>query len=140
MSRVDFYVLPDADEQGRRLLACKLTEKAWRLGLRVYVRAASEREAALVDDLLWTFRQGSFVPHALTTAATAEVPVWVGPAGLPPPEAVDFCINLASDDFDPAGYQRIAEIIDQDETRRNWGRERYRHYKERGLQLETHRL
>lgn len=140
MSRVDFYVLSEADDQARRLMACKLTEKAWRLGLRIYIRAASEREATQLDDLLWTFRQGSFLPHALTTAGAAEVPIWVGAPNLPLPEGVDLCVNLAADEFDPTQFERIAEIIDQDETRRRWGRERYRNYKERGFQLETHQL
>lgn len=140
MSRADFYVLAGADEQARRLLACKLTEKAWRKGFTVYIRVATEREAAQMDDLLWTFRQGSFVPHGLTIHPAAAVPVWIGPAEAPPAGVVDLCINLASEALEPSRYERIAEIIDQDESRRSWGRERYRQYKEDGFQLETHKL
>ena len=43
----------------------------------------------------------------------------------------------------PDGYAlftRIAEIIDGDALRRRQGRERFRHYRERGIAPETHNL
>jgi len=61
--RIDFYVLPDQKDNGRALLACRLADKAYSLGHTVYVLAGSEAQAAALDDLLWTFRQDSFIPH-----------------------------------------------------------------------------
>src|SRR3569832_2056639 len=63
MTRVDFYILPDASTDGRERLACRLADKAYRLGHEVYIHARDRQHAARLDELLWTFRAGSFVPH-----------------------------------------------------------------------------
>ena len=72
-SQVDFYVLEDpALSPGR--LACRLCMMAWEQGHRVAVLAGSEEEARALDDLMWDFPPGRFLPHALG-AADAGVPV-----------------------------------------------------------------
>ncbi|MEZ5576592.1 MAG: DNA polymerase III subunit chi [Candidatus Competibacteraceae bacterium] len=81
MPRIDFYVLPDQKENGRALLACRLADKAYGLGHTVYLFTASEARAAALDDLLWTFRQDSFVPHERYPLVGEEgSPVLVGTA------------------------------------------------------------
>ena len=64
MARVDFYILAQPDERERQLLACKLAEKAWRPDHSVYIHTRDPADAEHLYDLLWTFRDGSFVPHA----------------------------------------------------------------------------
>ena len=73
-------------------------------------------------------------------AAIAE-PVVIGHDQEPPEESWDVMINLAAQvpDFF-SRYQRVAEVVDSDEQRRNQGRERFRYYRERGYELRTHRL
>jgi DNA polymerase-3 subunit chi len=143
MTRVDFYLLPGADPQARRVLACKLTEKAWRLGMKVHIHTDSEGEAEQMDKLLWTFRQGSFIPHARTTAPPAEredIAVLIGPSPAPAGFS-ELLINLAleiPEDFQHC--QRIAELLDEDATLRAAGRRRYAAYKQHGCALETHKL
>lgn len=143
MTRVDFYVLPTSGPHERRVLACKLAEKAWRQGMKVYIHVGSEAEADILDKLLWTFRQGSFIPHAKTTAPAAEreeTPVLVGHDG-PPEDFRELSINLSLDT--PPAFaqcQRLAELVDEDETVRSEGRRRYAAYKKLGLALETHKL
>ena len=66
MTKVDFYLL-GAGHNSHALFACRLAEKVWRLGHRVYLLAADPPAANELDDLLWTFSQGSFVPHALSS-------------------------------------------------------------------------
>ena len=50
-------------------------------------------------------------------------------------------INLADEvpDFF-SRYARVAEIVDADAIRREKGRERFRFYRDRGYQLQTHQL
>ena len=48
MTQVDFYILPSADPSARLDFACKLTEKAWRMGHRIYLHCS---DAAQRDDL-----------------------------------------------------------------------------------------
>ena len=79
MPRVDFYVLPDNKDNGRALLACRLADKAYTLGHEVYILVASEAQAGALDDLLWTFRQDSFIPHERYPLAGDEAsPVLIG--------------------------------------------------------------
>ncbi|MFM8331212.1 MAG: DNA polymerase III subunit chi [Candidatus Methylumidiphilus sp.] len=143
MTRIDFYVLSTSTPHERRVLACKLAEKAWRQGMKIHILTASETETGIMDNLLWTFRQGSFIPHAKTNASPeelADVPILVG-AGVLPDGFHDLLINLSLETPpDLALYQRVAELVDEDETVRTAGRRRYAAYKQQGHVLETHKL
>ena len=43
--------------------ACQIAERTYLRGDRLHIMAADQRQAARFDDLLWTFRPDSFVPH-----------------------------------------------------------------------------
>lgn len=140
MTRVDFYVLPSHDPHGRRVMACRLIEKAFRQGHTVYLKTDSLDEVNLFDDLLWTFRQGSFLPHERVDAVSREAPVVVGHLP-PPPDMKDVLVNFGVDT--PEGFSafdRVAEVIDQDEAVKAAGRQRYRAYQSQGFTPETHQL
>ena len=47
--RVDFYVLAAADATARLRFACRLAEKAYRLGHRVHLHAGSPGQAAALS-------------------------------------------------------------------------------------------
>lgn len=97
----------------------------------------------MLDDLLWTFRDGSFIPHTLASASNDD-PVVVGfdtSADACPGTHNDVLINLALEvpSFF-SRFDRVAEIVDQDEESRSSARTRYRYYQDRGYQLSTHEL
>lgn len=140
-TRVTFYVLDAADPAARLPFACRLAEKAWKLGHRVHAHVDGAAEATRLDDLLWTFRQGSFVPHEIVVAGTTPAaPVTIGAdAALAPP--ADLLINLAGDVPDGfERYARVAEIVDGSDASRQAGRERHRRYKAAGVAPETHQV
>ncbi|MEA2080825.1 MAG: DNA polymerase III subunit chi, partial [Pseudomonadota bacterium] len=68
MTQVDFYLLQDDSAQNRISFACRLADKAYRLGNRVFIHTESAEQSRRLDDLLWTFQQNSFVPHAIYQA------------------------------------------------------------------------
>ncbi|MBK8162668.1 MAG: DNA polymerase III subunit chi [Gammaproteobacteria bacterium] len=142
MPRVDFYILPGETPAARDLLCCRLAEKACKMGHKVYLHADSEAHARRLDELLWTFRAGSFLPHALLGDDPQPPPqVLIGSAGGAAPPARDVLINLAAavpDFFDR--FERVAEIVDQSSEVKQAGRERFRRYRERGCAPETHNL
>jgi DNA polymerase-3 subunit chi len=141
MTKVDFYLL-DASGDSRERIACRLAEKAWRLGNRVYLLAPDKPAALELDELLWTFSQNSFVPHALC-APNGDVedhPVLIG-HNEPPDALHDVLISLAAEV--PTWFSRfarVAEVVGTDEEDKMRGRERFRFYRERGYPLETHNL
>jgi DNA polymerase-3 subunit chi len=138
--RVDFYVLAGQAPNGRLLLACRLTEKAYKLGHTVYLHAASALQAQQVDDLLWTFRQSSFIPHGLYPPLPDDrSPVRIGWGEVP--AAAQVLINLSHEL--PAGFarfERVVELVDQMPETLARSRERFRHYREQGYAPATHRI
>jgi DNA polymerase-3 subunit chi len=76
----------------------------------VYVWAGSEADARRLDDLLWTFREDSFVPHEL----------WQGEDSLEDPVAVGWT----------AGNPNNSSCL--------VARQRFRAFREAGLQVAFH--
>ena len=142
MARVDFYILAQADERARQTLACKLAEKAWRLDNSVYIHARSRADAEHLDELLWTFRDGSFVPHGLVGRDddTGDSPIMIGCEDATLGNR-DLLINLC-DDIPPfvEGFPRVAELVTSDENCRSLSRKRYATYRDQGHELNTHKL
>lgn len=143
MPKVDFYILDDVAADARLTLACRIAERAMRLDQQVLINTDSRAEAARLDDLLWTFSQGSFVPHKVAAAGEAGgiEPVLIACGHDIGDRSADLMINLAADVpefFDR--YGRIAELVDGDAARRSLGRERFRRYREHGCELDTHRM
>ncbi|HVS78034.1 MAG TPA: DNA polymerase III subunit chi [Steroidobacteraceae bacterium] len=152
--RVDFYVIEGAAPAARLKIACRLAEKAYLAAQRALVWHTDRAELEALDELLWTFADGSFVPHEWLTSNAAEdsglrhreseyaanPPVLLS-AGSPPAAELDFVLNLAAD---PPPFlhltRRIAEVIDGDETRRRAGRARFKAYRELGIEPGTHPL
>ena len=140
-TRVDFYILAASEPASRLQFACRLTEKAYGLNNRVYAHTASQAEAEQLDKLLWTFKQGSFIPHqALGTDNDERAPVRIGSPERCENEG-ELLINLteAAPEF-ATNFARVVEIVDGREASRKAGRERFRQYREMGLKPETHQI
>ena len=141
MTRVDFYVLDSGGAAARNTLACRLVEKAYLRGHQIYVHTSSSADARQLDDMLWTFRAGSFVPHCLQEDANeTPCPVHIG-AGETTEGATDVLINLAAD-VPPffSRFERVIEVVTPDAPVRDEARERYRYYRDRGYALESHNI
>lgn len=142
MTKALFYLLPSALPKERQIFACRLAEKAYRLGHKIYIRTESETASKEMDDLLWTFRAGSFVPHGILGAGDPDPlqPVLIGSRQAPPPWQ-EIIINLAHDRPEPLGqHGKVLEILNADPKIRDAGRARYKAYRELGYPLETHDL
>jgi len=141
MPQVDFYILQTLNPLERERLACKLAEKAWQQNYRVFIYAESSTHAQQLDNLLWTFRQDSFVPHEiLVDSVQPTMPIYIGYGSRIATEMTAL-INLTDTvpDFF-FQYQRIAEIVENTETAKSSGRERYRFYRDKGLELKKHEI
>jgi DNA polymerase III subunit chi len=143
MTRVDFYILPDTSTESAVVTATRLCDKAAAQGCRIYVHAPDPAEAEDLDGVLWSLRQGSFLAHERHTGAELAEPL---PAILigalePPDSHHQVLINLGNDV--PAcfsRFERVCEIVSGDAARRGRSRERYKYYRDRGYELQTHNL
>ena len=141
MTRVDFYVLERTPAGERDVATCKLAHKAYRLGHRIYILTPDADQADKLDQLLWTFSPGTFVPHGLNSNETADpLPVVIGPEE-PPTEFDDVLISLVSQVPECfSRFRRVAEIVDNDAEQKQHARARFRFYRERGYPLQTHNM
>lgn len=137
MTQVDFYILPSESDRERQQFACRLTEKAFKLGHKVYIHSRDAEQAAAMDKLLWSFRNSSFVPHALQHDASDE-PVIIG-FEQPPTTFSEVMINLS---HDVPGFfsrfERVTEVVVTDPLITEATRENYRFYRDRGYPLKNH--
>ena len=142
MPEVGFYLLTGESSAERYLYACKLIEKGYRNGAFAYVLTDSQEQSQQLDDLLWTFRQGSFVPHQLYQGELPEAESVVLIGSYEPPEGwQETIVNLSSEcpqNFKKAG--RIFEILDNNEEIKAQGRNRYRQYQQAGIEIVTHNI
>jgi DNA polymerase-3 subunit chi len=138
VTKVDFYILQNGS---REQTACKLIEKAYNLGHRIYVHTASEDHSRQLDELLWVFRDGSFLPHEqYLPGKPTESPITIGNHTAPESDA-EVMINLAPEvPLFFSRFLRVAELVGTDTESKSLGRERFRFYRDRGYPLDTHEL
>ena len=139
MTRVGFYVV-QAAQQGQRLqVAVRLADKAFQRGHRIFINAVDEAQARALDELLWSFRPASFLPHGLHGQEHSDT-IAIG-WGQEPENHNDLLINLQLEI--PAFFSRfarVAEVVTQDDASLAALRASWKFYKERGYQLEKHDL
>ena len=143
MTRIDFYILPESAQDDSILTACKLCDKAAAGGHRVYLHSADTDRRAMINDTPWSFRQGSFIAHEHWDgeALASPLPAVLIGSAQPPGEYQEILLHL--DGELPkwfSSFDRVLEIVPGTEPLRRQARERYRFYRERGYQLNTHNL
>ncbi len=139
MSQVDFHTgLAD-----KLPYACRLLRKAYKAGLRVVVTGDAQQLARL-DQLLWTFDPGEFIPHARLRAGEqaparlAPTPLWLAeqPADA---GACDVLVNLGPAALvDVALPARTIELVARADNEVAAGRQRWRQHVAAGRTPTNH--
>lgn len=139
MPRIDFYILPEHNIPQR--FVCNLTSKVKAEGYSVHIQAQDKNEAKKLDDSLWTFRDISFLPHALIDDADVEQhTVTIGWPDMDQ-NKTDVLINLTQNEpVETEDYTRILEIVSAEANSKQRARELYRSYREKGYELNTHNI
>ena len=137
MTRIDFY----STAGNKLLVACQLSAKAARQGMRVMVLAPEEDLLRCLDQLMWTWQPTGFLAHCvLPHKLSATTPVTLARTET---HALhdEVLINLGTappEHF--ARYQRVAEPVGPGDSDRSAGRERFRFYRDRGYEIQHHQL
>lgn len=141
MTRVSFYVLnaPDADVHD---FACRLLERIHSQSQMAYVNLPDAQVGQVFNERLWTFKQGSFVPHDLEHEDNTS-PIVLG-MGSQLPAQRDVLLNLDLGQPQPpyffSSFERALEIVAGDANEKAAARQRYAFYRSRGYELETHQI
>lgn len=140
MPKIDFYILPDADTNARLQFACRLIEKAYKQKHYIYIHAEDRTMAHQLDEMLWTYRDDSFLPHNLYgDGPDPAPPIQIG-FDVTPEKHRDILFNLANlvPEFH-SRFARIVELISNDPAAQELGRERYRLYRSQKCEINTHK-
>ncbi len=138
MTRIDFHFNVDH----RVHYACRVTRKARAAGKRLVVYTTDAARLAQFDTALWTFSALDFLPHVyIDSALAADTPVLLALDAARAP-ASDVLLSLDDQvppDFSDlfARYERVIEIVAQEDDDRARGRARFKAYREQGLEPTT---
>ena len=139
MTNISFYVLKGDTEYDRQVFACRLISKAYHQGKHIYIHTQNADQATALNQLLWSFRADSFIPHKLV-GVDNESPVLIG-HDASPPRLMDLLINLSTEQpLFFSQFDRVAECINDNDKIKEAGRKRYQFYQQRGYELSSHKL
>ncbi len=123
--------------------ACRLLRKALASGARVVV-TGEHRLLRDLDVALWSFSALDFLPHCLDTGASAAVlaasPVVLAASPRTAPHQ-QVLVNLGAavpDGFER--FERLIEVVTLEDDDRQLGRQRWKHYADRGYAITRHDL
>lgn len=137
---IEFYILEDLTSNQAWIYTCQLIEKEYKTKNSIHVQVNSEHEAHQLDQLLWIFKDNSFIPHELTNDKATTIPVIINYTDLMKPIA-NIIINLSESLF--ANDQintKLIEIIFANQVAQAHARVRYKHYREQGYNIQTHKI
>ena len=138
MATATFYLLDEIGDDQALAFMCERVCEHFRSGKRVLVMASDQHQAEALDELLWRLPTDAFVPHNLSTEGGQGSPVEISWPGQPNPGARQVVINLSDDAPQAAARAQIViDVVPQDEAKRALARERFKQYRQLGLQLNT---
>lgn len=122
--------------------ACRLLRKAVGSGAKVVVTGPPDTLREL-DALLWTFSATDFVPHCLADSeahvvAASPVILATSIASTAHQQVLLNLGRLVPEGFDR--FERVIELVGQDEQQRQLARARWKHYTDRGYAITRHDL
>lgn len=132
MTRIDFHSnVPD-----KIAYACRLVRKAYLARNQVVLMTQDASQCALLNQALWTFSAIDFLPHVLAAdGLAAQTPIVLAAGDGDELPHVDILINLSQRvPADFSRFQRLFELISQDQEDAAAGRKRYLHYKQENYQ------
>lgn len=135
MTQVDFHILSVQQFDEAALYVCRLAEKAWRAGHQVLIHC-DDAWMTPIDELLWSYRPESFVPHGLLSDGLAPVNISSQHACG---EHHDVMINLSHDQPTSfSRFNRVIEVVFAEDQLKAAKRAHYKFYQERGYPLKSH--
>ena len=137
MARADFYLIAKPRFLEKPLLlVCELARKANDSGQPLLILVSSAIQAEVLDELLWEFDPDAYIPHQI--AGTDEdddiTPVLIVPPEQQAPMR-PLVLNLRNEPV-PGGFERVLEVVPADASAREPLRQRWKHYKDAGLEVQ----
>lgn len=137
MSKVSFYLI-EKKPLRQADLACRLCQKIHSKH-RVWLYFNNQQQLEDWDLKLWQYEATGFLPHGIDQLSQ---PICLS---LNPPNiSFDVCINVSGTLLDPAQLPNsdthIIEIIENNEQDKQTARQRFKQYRQLGIEPVIHRI
>ena len=135
MPRADFYlIVKDRFKTEPLRLVCELARKAYDANLWTLVLARDAEQAEQIDELLWDMGDDAYLPHQIAGDEEDDLtPILIATPGIDAPLR-PLIINLR-DAAVEGSFERVLEVVPAEESARGLSRERWTHYKARGMDV-----
>lgn len=136
MTKVSFYLFEKSPE--RQVLAtCRLCRKILQQeNQRIWLWCEAPKLQQELDDQLWSFDPGSFIGHGIDQP---ESPVCI--SQMLPEQPDWIIINFNTRPLEQLNkFSHIIEIIENHDTAKQLGREKFKYYRKLGIQPNTYKL
>jgi len=142
MKQADFYILSKEDEASRKLFACKISEKAYKMEKSIHISSPDKDYSKDLSKLLWSFKAESFLPHEIETKETKKNPKCILITHYKKiTDESDVLINLSGMEVDECiKFKRIVEIILNKEDYKKEARERFVEFRDLGYKVNSHQM
>lgn len=135
MTKVNFYLFEQSNE---RLVhsTSRLCRKILRQAAKIWLYCPDPQLQQQLDDELWCFDASSFLSHGIeqthaSVCISAKLPEdnsWI-------------VFNFDQQAIDPTKqFEHVIEIIENDEAAKVIGREKFKTYRQHGIQAQTYKL
>lgn len=135
MTKVSFYLFEKSNERQVQS-ACRLCRKILKQSSKIWWYCNNAELQQQLDDALWTFDPVSFIPHGINDT-TGQICI----SDQLPKDGQWILFNFnANVPIIQATFEHIIEIVENTETAKIVGREKFKRYRELDIQPRTFKL
>ena len=137
---VNFYILSQNDILNALNTICRIIEKAFEQKNTIFVYSPNEYITNDLDQMLWTFKESSFIAHTTLEEQIQYSPVYINHV-IKSIDPFSIIINLTPKTITPTNtINKIIEFVYNDKAQKQLSREKYLFYKNNNLNLTTYKI
>ncbi|MFT4019989.1 MAG: DNA polymerase III subunit chi [Acinetobacter sp.] len=135
MTEVSFYLFEKSPERQAQS-ACRLSRKILNQAQKIWWYCTDVTQQQLLDELLWSFDHNSFIPHGID-----DLKASVCISANLPEQGTWIIFNFDSQALNPQDtFEHIIEIVENEESAKIIGREKFKQYRQFGIHPRTFKL
>ncbi|RKG40524.1 DNA polymerase III subunit chi [Acinetobacter rongchengensis] len=141
MAKISFYLFEKSPERQVES-ACRLCRKILRNAAKIWLHCPDPELQQQLDERLWSFDATSFLAHGIDQT---HAPICIS-AQLPTAQAGSSTVEWIVFNFNNQPLEQVTqfghiiEIVENDESAKQIGREKYKAYRRMGITPQTFKL
>lgn len=141
--QIDFYILENQPNMARFPFACKIIEKIYQSQQSSIIICNDLTEAEKLDELLWTFKEDTFIPHLLTSKKSIydyhqPIEIDVVHSTFNCKNKIVLYLSNSESLSKLTEASRIIEIVSNEQEIKENARKHFRWYQQQAYPIKTH--